>query len=87
MIIIVNENKISKDTFFRVINVLSLHTILIETEVKNMEKTYNQNGNDPNNDIDQDAIMNRVNQTFDKISQDVKNMINNNNQLNNDQLS
>jgi hypothetical protein len=52
-----------------------------------MEKTNNQNGNDPNNDIDQDAIMNRVNQTFDKISQDVKNMINNNNQLNNDQLS
>ena len=31
----------------------------------------------------QDEIMNRVNQTFDKISQDVKNMINDNNQQNN----
>ena len=33
---------------------------------------------DQNNDVNQEEIMNRVNQTFDKISQDVKEMINSN---------
>ena len=43
------------------------------------------NSNQPpnSNETVQDEIMNRVNQTFDKISQDVKNMINDNNQQNN----
>lgn len=40
-----------------------------------------------NNEINQEEIMNRVNQTFDKIAQDVKNMINNNDKENNDQYS
>lgn len=44
------------------------------------------NEQDPNNlvsAVNQEEVMNRVNQTFDKISQDVKEMINDNNQHNN----
>ncbi|MBS4210995.1 MULTISPECIES: hypothetical protein [Neobacillus] len=47
-----------------------------------MEKEHNQISENPSKETDNEAIMNRVNQTFDKISQDVKEMINeNNNQL------
>lgn len=47
-----------------------------------MEKDNIQISENQAKDTDNEAIMNRVNQTFDKISQDVKEMINeNNNQL------
>lgn len=47
-----------------------------------MEKEPNQISENQPKETDNEAIMNRVNQTFDKISQDVKEMINeNNNQL------
>ncbi|WP_423802467.1 hypothetical protein [Neobacillus sp. SAB-20_R2A] len=47
-----------------------------------MEKDKTQISENQAKDTDNEAIMNRVNQTFDKISQDVKEMINeNNNQL------
>ncbi|MDR4947404.1 hypothetical protein [Neobacillus cucumis] len=39
-----------------------------------MEKDYNQTNETTNNE----EILNRVNQTFEKISQDVKDMINSN---------
>jgi len=42
---------------------------------------------DQNNDMNQEEIMNRVNQTFDKIAQDVKDMVNNNEKENTDQYS
>lgn len=45
-----------------------------------MEKDITQNSKNQNNSIDQDAIMNSVNQTFDKIAQDVRNMIDENEQ-------
>jgi adenylosuccinate lyase len=45
-----------------------------------MEKDISQNSKNQNNSIDQDAILNRVNQTFDKIAQDVRNMIDENEQ-------
>jgi hypothetical protein len=53
-------------------------------EVKKMEKENNPETNHQNKDIDQDEIMNRVNQSFDEMVQDVRKMIketNNNNQL------
>jgi hypothetical protein len=53
--------------------------------VKKVGKNNDQNNQ--NNETNQDEIMNRVNQTFDKIAQDVKNMIKNNDQENNDQYS
>ncbi|MCM3764737.1 MULTISPECIES: hypothetical protein [Bacillaceae] len=46
-----------------------------------MEKENQQMTNTNNQQTDNDAIMNRVNQTFDKIAQDVKDMINENNQM------
>lgn len=46
-----------------------------------MEKEDQQMTNTNNQQTDNDAIMNRVNQTFDKIAQDVKDMINENNQM------
>lgn len=48
-----------------------------------MEKENNLEANNQNKDIDQDGIMNRVNQSYDEIVQDVKKMINekNNNQI------
>lgn len=48
-----------------------------------MEKENNLEANNQNKDIDQDGIMNRVNQSYDEIVQDVKKMINekNNNQF------
>ncbi|MCH6264754.1 MULTISPECIES: hypothetical protein [Neobacillus] len=45
-----------------------------------MEKENNQISENQTKETDE-AIMNRVNQTFDKISQDVKDMINESNQL------
>ena len=42
---------------------------------------------DQNNDVNQEEIMNRVNQTFDKIAQDVKDMVNYNEKENTDQYS
>jgi hypothetical protein len=50
--------------------------------VKKVEKE-----NDLNNEVSQEEIMNRVNQTFDKIAQDVKDMINQNDKETNDQYS
>ncbi|CRK83071.1 hypothetical protein [Neobacillus massiliamazoniensis] len=47
-------------------------------ENKDMSSNINQNY-----DLDQDEIMNKVNQTFDKIAQDVKEMIDQNNQQSN----
>jgi hypothetical protein len=44
-----------------------------------MERNQNQTQNGIENETVQEDVMNRVNQTFDKISQDVKNMINDNN--------
>lgn len=44
-----------------------------------MEKDNTQISENQAKDTDNEAIMNRVNQTFDKISQDVKEMINENN--------
>lgn len=46
-----------------------------------MEKENKQMNNPENQQSNDDAIMNRVNQTFDKIAQDVKDMINENNQM------
>jgi hypothetical protein len=46
-----------------------------------MEKDNQQVNNTENPQNSDDAIMNRVNQTFDKITQDVKDMINENNQM------
>lgn len=43
-----------------------------------MEKDNYQAEEPQTKDTEQEAIMNRVNQTFDKISQDVKTMINQN---------
>jgi actin-like ATPase involved in cell morphogenesis len=53
-------------------------------EVKEMESMDNQNK--PIN-TEQEQIMNRVNQTFEQMVQDVKNMIDENNQEKNDQFS
>jgi ClpP class serine protease len=47
-------------------------------ENKDIPSNINQNY-----DLDQDEIMNRVNQSFDKIAQDVKELIDQNNQQNN----
>lgn len=47
-----------------------------------MEKDDKQNIEQNN-----EEIMNRVNQTFDKLSQDVKNMINNNDSSHNEKYS
>ncbi|MCM2532400.1 hypothetical protein NDK43_08365 [Neobacillus pocheonensis] len=45
-----------------------------------MEKNnIHENGN-PTNDIEQDPIMNRVNQSFDKMVEDVREMLNKNNE-------
>lgn len=49
-----------------------------------MEKNNQQNHNQ-NNELDQDAIMIRVNETFDKYVQDVKTMIDKNTQQMNSQ--
>jgi hypothetical protein len=46
-----------------------------------MEKENQQTTNPEIQQSNDDAIMNRVNQTFDKIAQDVKDMINENNQM------
>ena len=46
-----------------------------------------ENDNKQNIEHNNEKIMNRVNQTFDKISQDVKNMINNNDSSDNEQYS
>ncbi|MGG3466927.1 hypothetical protein ABES02_05215 [Neobacillus pocheonensis] len=43
-----------------------------------MEKNNYETDENQSRETDQEDILNRVNQTFDKISQDVKNMINNN---------
>ncbi|MDN3016379.1 hypothetical protein PH210_09215 [Paenibacillus sp. BSR1-1] len=43
-----------------------------------MEKYNNEYEEQREEITDQEEIMNRVNQTFDKIAQDVKNMINEN---------
>ncbi|HZG71413.1 MAG TPA: hypothetical protein VEY51_07715 [Chondromyces sp.] len=43
-----------------------------------MEKNHNERINVENADTPQDAIMNRVNQTFDQMVEDVKNLINKN---------
>lgn len=43
-----------------------------------MEKNEDLNENNPSNQLNQDEIMNRVNQTFDKISQEVKSMLDDN---------
>jgi hypothetical protein len=51
--------------------------------VSDMEGINNQNQNSSESQTVQEEIMNRVNQTFDKISQDVKSMINDNNQHSN----
>jgi hypothetical protein len=48
-----------------------------------MEGKNNQNQSGSEGQTVQEEAMNRVNQTFDKISQDVKNMINDNNQNSN----
>lgn len=45
-----------------------------------MEKNINETTEIQNKDTNDETIMNRVNQTFDRISQDVKDMINKNNQ-------
>ncbi|WP_191991731.1 hypothetical protein [Bacillus aerolatus] len=45
-----------------------------------MKKDNNESINFQNNDTPQDAIMNKVNQTFDEMVQDVKNIINENDQ-------
>lgn len=50
-----------------------------------MEKNNELNRTILNSEMDQEAVMDRVNQTFDKIVQDVRNMIDENNQLNNQQ--
>jgi hypothetical protein len=44
-------------------------------EVKKMEKENNSGANTQNKDIKQDEIMNRVNQSFDEMVQDVRKMI------------
>jgi hypothetical protein len=44
-------------------------------EVKKMEKENNSGANNQNKDIKQDEIMNRVNQSFDEMVQDVRKMI------------
>lgn len=49
-----------------------------------MENMMNQNNP---NDTEQEQIMNRVNQTFEQMIQDVRNMIAQNNPKKNDQLS
>lgn len=51
-------------------------------EVKKMKKDFNDN-----NGTNNEEIMNRVNQTFDKIAEDVKDMINNNDSSDQDQYS
>lgn len=48
-----------------------------------MEKNYIQENENSSQTTDPDQIMNRVNQSFDKMVQDVKEMLN----KNNDQLS
>ncbi|MCQ6282535.1 hypothetical protein [Bacillus sp. EB600] len=52
-----------------------------------MEDITNQNMKNKDTNTDQEAIMNRVNQTFEQIVQDVKNMLDENSQEKNDQLS
>lgn len=49
-----------------------------------MENMINQNNK---KNTEQEQIMNRVNQTFEQMVQDVRNMIDENNQEKNDQLS
>jgi actin-like ATPase involved in cell morphogenesis len=53
-------------------------------EVKKLENITNQNNTV---DTNQEKVMNRVNQTFEQMVQDVRNMINENNQENSDQLT
>jgi hypothetical protein len=64
---------------FVIFLLLNEHSIV---EVRKMENMENQNNN-----TGQDQIMNRVNQTFEQIVQDVKSMIDKNNKEKNDQLS
>lgn len=47
-----------------------------------MNKDHNLNTENETTNLNEDAIMNRVNQTFDKLSQDVKEMIDENQQNN-----
>src|SRR5690606_41414581 len=54
-----------------------LHTISL-AEVKKVGKDNKKGNNFQNNDTPQDAIMNKVNQTFDEMVQDVKNLIDEN---------
>lgn len=52
-----------------------------------MDNNNISGSNNQNTYINNDEIMNRVNQSFDKITQEVKNMINNNDQPDNNQFS
>lgn len=45
-----------------------------------MEKDFNEGIEYQNNGTPQDVVMNRVNQTFDKMTEDVKNMVDENGQ-------
>jgi hypothetical protein len=56
-------------------------------EVMKMEDINNQNLKNKDMNTDQEAIMDRVNQTFEQIVQDVKNMLDEKSQEKNDQLS
>lgn len=69
-------NQHDTNQLFRIFSLYSTHPILQEViKVKdNNESIDYQNVNSP-----QDETMNRVNQTFDKIKQEVKNMIDENN--------
>jgi hypothetical protein len=53
-------------------------------EVNEMENMTKQNNT---SNTEQEQIMNRVNQTFEQMVQDVKNMIDENNQDKNNQMS
>lgn len=52
-----------------------------------MEKDHSIINDNQNNDYNPDAVMNRVNQTFEQMVQDVRNMIDENNQQSDNQLS
>ncbi len=52
-----------------------------------MEDINNQNLKNKDTNTDQESIMDRVNQTFEQIVQDVKNMLDEDSQEKNDQLS
>jgi hypothetical protein len=51
--------------------------------VNNLEKDFNEGIEYQNSGTPQDAVMNRVNQTFDKMTEDVKNMVDENERKNN----